>query len=174
MNSILSSANMLGGIADMNRNRSALQSGQGVLASQIEADAARGVNTKAKEEQYAQAEEGANNLLAQMGETSGDLTKKIAEDSEKIRAEEAAKDKAAEKAAENKAEEAARTEKLGETTPTGETRPATGTGEAAATPAVTVEISAMAQRAAAATPAPVPEIVVAQPVQVGEVVNVKA
>jgi hypothetical protein len=156
MNSILSSQTMLQSAADMSRNRNVLQSGQGVLATQIEGDKALGVNTKVKEEQYAQVEESTANLLTQIGEISGDLTQKIADDSEAIRTEEAAQTDAAKKAAEEEAK----------TTPAKKPEQVT--------PAVSVEISASAHRAAATAPAPVPEIIVPQPVQAGEVVNVKA
>ena len=89
MNALMSSQNTLTSVTDANRSRTMLKGEMGVLASEIETDNGRGVNTKDKEKRYAKAEEGADSMMSQIGETAARIRDKIAEDNEKIREEEA-------------------------------------------------------------------------------------
>lgn len=159
MNSLLAQQNTMKSVKDLNSNRNMITGQMGVLGAEIKSDQGRGINTENKEKRYELLENNADSIMEKMSKTADNLNDRIAEDNEKIREEEAEKAKATEKA-----------EKVAEGSASGETV-SSGTS---AVSADTVDISMFAQNVAAVAPPIVPEIPVAQAVQVGEVIDVKA
>ncbi len=176
MNALLSSQNMMKSVANMNSNRNKLQGEMGVLENEIKLDKSRAQPgedadsiAKDKEERLAEAGKTSENLAGQMGKTTAGVVDKINEDGDKIREEEGKQDDSAKKTED--AQKAGQTGNV-DTAKTGE--PAAKSGEVAASPVDIAEISMFAHNVAAHAPVPVPEIPVAQPVQIGEIVNAKA
>ncbi len=161
MSALMSSQNVLTSVTDANRNRTKLKGEMGVLAGEIEDDKNRGLNTKDKEARFAKAEEGADSMMSQIGETAAKIRDKIAEDNKKVQEEEKAKAEAAKKAA--KADKADDTAKTG-----GDGIKPRG---AASQDGDTVEISKHARAASANAPEAVTPQPVTTAVEPGESIN---
>lgn len=104
MNSLLSSANTLKGISNLNASRTLMNGQSRILTSEIKADKGKGIDTKDKEESLADMQEQLQDIEENMSNSLTELNERIEADNEKIREEEVEQARQAEKAADSKTE----------------------------------------------------------------------
>lgn len=158
MTSLLSSANTLKSVNNLNTSRTLMNGQSRILSAEIETDKGRGVDTKKKEERLTQTEERLQGIEENIAGTLTELNERIEADREKIREEEAEQARQAEKAAEKKAEAPS------VSTPNGDANTSAAVSDIT-NPVDTVEISTESKAAAstettvhvsAGTPVPTP------------------
>lgn len=104
MTSLLTSANTMKYVTELDKNMGALQRNMKELGKEIASAKEAGVDTSVKEEKYSQMENSLNSITEDVFSTGKELSERIAEDNEKIHAEEAEQEGQAKKAADSKTE----------------------------------------------------------------------